>query len=259
MKQIISGAKGFTILCKAQSKTYLPDILDLKDKVIKYFDCFNAMVQTDADGNTIASDAQNCFINLMEQGTQNLFIKNTSLSFFIPTYNLGKRYNVLKKIDLVNSYIENTGTTDKYIFISFYYNEPQVQNEWSEGQRTNIDYTEITMFSQLENKIYFPENRTLYNKQISNIICPWGEIVTTPSGKTTPTASQLTKFFLTLQKNNFKFIENIPLVAFVDETYIERLYLSNITFDLINSYVTFPESLRTSINGKAIFLNIEYK
>ncbi len=256
--QIASGAKTFTITVPSQSKVYLPDILDLKDRTIKYIDCVNGMIEYDNKGNALSSDTDGCYISLIQKGTQNLFIKGCTITNFIPFFRYGERDEILKEIDLINSFVENYSNQSKTLMFVFWYDEPQMMNPFYAGEPNNIDYVEIKQFDLLNNRIYFGENRTLLDKQISSFTFPFfsdGEFQT-PSNRKSVSTSVLLSSFLTLQKNNFMFIENVPLVLFTDYYFFNRIILQNVKFDFQNSYISLVPS--TSVDG-IYFANIEYK
>lgn len=258
MKYIASGAKGVTINVPAKSMVYLPDILDLKNKVIKYIDVCNSVLTIDRNGNTVANSVDNCYISLMEVGSQNLFYKDVNLLVLDFYKKFGKRELIGKKIDLINSYITNQGNSDINIFIVFWYDEPQVMKPYYEDQVNNVDYIEVKKFNTVENRLYFSENRTLLNKEIVNFtFVPYNII--SPSNNNSVGFSQYQVGFLTLQKNNFMFVENVPLFLFADFGVYSRMQLQNVQFDFINSYIDIPSNYASAIDGKCFFANVEYR
>lgn len=258
MKYIASGAKGVTINVPAKSMVYLPDILDLKNKVIKYIDVCNSFINIDKNGNIISNNVNNCYISLMEVGSQNLFYKDVNLLVLDSYKRFGKRELINKKIDLINSYITNQDIYDINIFIVFWYDEVKVMRPYYEDQVNNIDYIEVKKFSTVENRLYFSENRTLLNKEIVNFTFIPNTIVT-PSNNITVDYSQYQAGYLTLQRNNFMFIENIPLLLFSDYGVYSRMQLQNVQFDFINSYIDVPSNYASAIDGKCFFANVEYR
>lgn len=258
-RQIASGAKTFTMVLPQYSKTYLPDILDLKDRTIKYIDCLNGMIEYDVNGNALSNDVDNCYISLMQHGTQNLFVKGCKVSRFSPMKRVGEREEILKKIDLINSFVENTNSEPITLLFVFWYDEPQIMNPYSADQINNIDYVEIKQFDPLNNRMYFGENRTLTNKQIVSFTFPINldsEQYKTPSNKLAISNDVFSKSFLTLQKNNCMFVENVPLCLFTTDYFYNRIILQNVQFDFQNSYIRV--SPNTEIDG-VYFANVEYK
>lgn len=258
MKYIASGAKGVTINVPRQTTIYLPDILDLKNKSIKYIDVCNGFINEDRNGNIISYHVKDCYISLMEVGTQNLFYKDVNLLVLDSFKRFGKRELINKKIDLVNSYITNQGVYDLNIFIVLWYDEPQVMRPYYEEQVNNVDYIEVKKFNSVENRLYFSENRTLLNKEIVNFTFITNNIVS-PSNGVTVGFSQYQVGFLTLQKNNFMFVENVPLLLFSDYGVYSRMQLQNVQFDFINSYIDVPSNYASAIDGKCFFANVEYR
>lgn len=258
MKYIASGAKGVTINVPAKSMVYLPDILDLKNKAIKYIDVCNSILSIDRNGNNVDYNVDNCYISLMEVGSQNLFYKDVNLTTIDPFSKLGMRSLIDKKIDLVNSYITNQGNNNINIFIVFWYDEPQVMRPYYEDQVNNVDYIEVKKFNTVENRLYLPESRTLINKEIVNLTFIPDTLIS-PSNNTTVGYSQYKVGFLTLQRNNFMFVENVPLFLFSDNEVCFRMQLQNVQFDFINSYIDIPSSQASAMNGKCFFANVEYR
>lgn len=258
MKYIASGAKGVTINVPRQTTIYLPDILDLKNKSIKYIDVCNGFINVDRNENIISDHVKDCYISLMEVGTQNLFYKDVNLLVLDSFKRFGKRELINKKIDLVNSYITNQGVYDINIFIVFWYDEPQVIRPYYEDQVNNVDYIEVKKFNSVENRLYFSENRTLLNKEIVNFTFITNNIVS-PSNSVTVGFSQYQVGFLTLQKNNFMFVENVPILLFSDYGIYSRMQLQNVQFDFINSYIDVPSNYASAIDGKCFFANVEYR
>ena len=261
MIQSASNAKGFTIKVNAYSKTYLPDILDLKDKTIKFIDIVSGsgVINKDLNENTISTNLLGCYINVMEQGTQNLFIKGVSLNMLNPFYRRGERELINKKIDMINSYIENDTNTSKNIYVVVWWDDPDISNGYNEIENENIDFVEVSQFDSLTNKCYFPDNRTLIGKQISFFNFNLNGSFVTPTMNTNVDGSDMESCFVTLIKNNYKFVENVPLSLFTTYMMYNVVKLQNVVFDLQNSYISFPQSIASNINGKVFFVNVEYK
>lgn len=258
---LAAGAIGKTITLKANTKTYLPDILDLKGKVIKYIDVLNGAVDYDSDGQTITTGYLNgCYLNLLKADTKELFIKNEPLTNFQYIVRRGVRDNILKIVDFPNSWIENTGNADVNVFIVFWYDDFQIANIYSEDDKTNIDSFEVEQFNNTQKKMMFDENRTMYDKQIQDffvILNDQGFI--TPRSKTSVNDTVIKSSYLTLQKNNFEFLRNIPLVLFANDNVYHRIKLQNVVFDFSNSYITIPAAYAANVTGKSYFFNVEYK
>ena len=261
MIQSASNAKGFTIKAKAFSKTYLPDILDLKDKQIKFIDIVagSGVINKDLAENTISSNLNGCYINIMEQGTQNLFLKGVSLNMLNPFYRRGERELINKKIDMINSYIENDTNTGKNIYVVVWWDDPNISNGYNELDNENIDFIEVSQFDSVTNKCYFPDNRTLIGKHISFFNFNLSGSFVTPTMNTNVSDTDMESCFVTLIKNNYKFVENVPLSLFTTYMMYNVIKLQNVVFDLQNSYIAFPPSIASNVTGKVFFVNVEYK
>lgn len=258
--QTASCAKGFAVEVKAYSKTYLPDILDLKDKTIKYIDVCNGVINKDIYENSISSniDIDSCYLSLMEHGTQNLFIKDVNINNFVPFYKNGERDIVLKKIDLINSFIQNNSNKDVVIYFVFWYDDTRIANVISKNEAPFVDFTEVAQFDPLTNKCYFPDNRTLIGKKISYFDFNIRGNFVTPNMKTNVDNTDMVSSYLTLVKNNYMFVENVPLVLFTTINMMNVIKLQNVIFDLQNSYISFPQSIKANVTGKVFFCNVEY-
>lgn len=259
--KLAAGAIGRTIIAKANTTTYLPDILDLKGKVIKYIDVLNDSVDYDSDGNAItAGQINDCFLNLMKVDTKELFIKDEPASNFQFSVRNGQRDNILKIVDFPNSFVVNTSNSDITLFVVFWYDDFSISNIWSDDDKTNIDSFEVWQFNATQQKIMFDENRTMYDKEIQDFYVVLNEnTFTTPKNKTSVTDTTLRSSYLTLQRNNFEFLRNIPLVLFSNRYIYDRIKLQNVVFDFSNSYITVPSSLVSAVTGKSYFFNVEYK
>lgn len=257
--QLATGAKGVTIPVPAYSKIYLPDILDLKDKNIKFLDCLNNIISADREGNAITTNINGVFVNLMQKETQKLFFKNLPVSQLCFPTTYGERKIVNRYIDLINSFVVNETANDVNLFFVFWYDDNKVSNPYSETQENNIDSVEVRQFSQVENKVYFDEQRTLVGKQITFFDFDLTGGFTTPQNNTCVGSSVLYSSFLTLQKNNYKFVENVPLACFSSMYLFNKICLSNVVFDFTNSFIEFPISEQANVIGKAFFANVYYK
>lgn len=260
MKYLASGAIGTTITAKAGQITYLPEIQDLRGKTIKYIDCVNGLTTQDVKGTAITANPEGVFLTLMQKGTKNYFVKDCPISNYMLSVRKGNRDNVIRIVDFSNSFVDNKTNSDVVLYLVFWYDDEKLSNLYDETQPTNIDAFEVSQFSANENRFYFQENRTLYNKEIQLFTVPfYSSSFVAPSGKTTVSQSVIKDSFVTLQKNNFQFLRNVPLMLFVSDDYVDRIILQNIVFDFTNSYIEIPTSLIASVSGKAYFINCEYK
>ena len=259
--QTASCAKGFSVKVKAYSSVNLPDILDLKDKTIKYIDVMNGVINKDLNDDYISSNnaLESCYINLMEKGTQNLFIKDLSINTLNPFFKQGERDIVLKKIDMLHSFIQNNSANDLNIYFVFWYDDISIANVIQQNKANFMDFVEVSQFDSVSNKSYFPDNRTLIGKKISFFDFNIRGGFKTPNMKTNVANSDMLSCYLTLVKNNYMFIENVPLVCFTTINMINVIKLQNVVFDLQNSYIAFPNSVKANVAGKVFFCNVEYQ
>ena len=258
---LAAGAIGRTILAKANSKTYLPDVLDLKGKVIKYIDCLNDLAIEDRDGVSITAGQQNnVFLSLIKSGTQEIFIKNVPLSNYQISERKGIRDNISRVVDFPHSWVENNSASDVVLFLVFWYDDIQISNLYSAADQTNIENFEVAQFSSTQQRMLFDEDRTLVNKEIQDfIVYDNTNAFTTPTGRTSVTGTDLASSYLTLVKGNFKFIRNVPLILFKNSDTYDRIKLQNIVFDFSNSYIDVSSTTAAAVAGKSYFFNIEYK
>lgn len=258
---LAAGAIGRTILVQANSKVYLPDILDLKGKVIKYLDCVNDLATEDSDGVTLTTGQINdVYINLMKSETQEIFIKNVPLSNFQVSERKGIRDNISRVVDFPNSWLENRSNSDVVLFLVFWYDDIQISNLYSAAERTNIESFEVEQFNAIQNKMLFDEDRTLTNKEIQDFyIFDNTNAFITPTGKTSVTGADVANSYLHLVKGNFQFVKNVPLILFKNSDTYDRIKLQNIIFDFSNSWIEISPSSAANVNGKSYFFNIEYK
>lgn len=256
---LAAGAIGRTIFAPANSKTYLPDILDLKGKVIKYIDCMNGLVDEDKHGIQITGGYMtDTYLNLMKADTKEIFIKDEPLVNFQLSERRGIRDNILKVVDFPNSYIENPSNNDVFLFLVFWYDDFNLANIYSDTDLTNIDSFEVTQFNSTQNKMLFDENRTMYNKEIQDFYTILDNF-TTPKNMQSVAPSDMICSYLTLVKNNFEFVQNVPLSLFSNMYIYDRIKLQNIVFDFTNSFIEISPNAAANVAGRSYFFNVEYK
>lgn len=261
MNMLAAGAIGRTIIAKANSKTYLPDILDLKGKVIKYIDCLNDLAVLDRDGVTITTGQQNTvFLNLIKSASQEIFIKNVPLSNYQVSERKGIRDNISRVVDFPHSWILNESNSDVVLFLVFWYDDIQISHLYSASDRTNIESFEVSQFNSTQQRMLFDEDRTLVDKEIQDfLVYDNTSAFVTPTGKTSVTGNDLKSSYLTLVKGNFEFVRNVPLILFKNSDTYDRIRLQNIVFDFSNSYIDVSSTVAAAVAGKSYFFNIEYK
>jgi hypothetical protein len=239
MNKLVSGAIGFTVPLNS-NKIYLPDILDLKDKRIKHIDLCD-MVQITADGKTCTTgSASGCYLNIQEQNTKELKIKSLSVEMLRLSKNSGNRIFINKIIDFPNSFIEWNGTIypDRHLFFVAWFDEPKIMHRVVETGKTAIDSFEVLTTNNPNKKFFFGENRTLFNRMFQNILFYSPDSIgTTPKGYKPVRKGTERNSFVTLQKENYQFIRNVPLYIFDQQSVTYPIRLQNVEFDFTNSFI----------------------
>ena len=235
----------------------MPDIYDLKNKVIKYIDVCDTL-NTDIAGNSVDS-SNNGFINLIEKDTSNLKINDLSLSMLALSQNQGNRYKINFKVDLVNSYIEWKGEVDptKCIYLVFWFDEPKTMNAIN-SDNVCIDSFEIPINAANVREVMLRENRTLYQKKFRNLLLLASDSLgmITPENRTSITEYQSSKVFITLQLNNYAYVRDVPIYLFNQQNVRNEIRLQNIVFDFTNSYLRFPPN--TDLSNTSVCFNAVY-
>ncbi len=257
MNELVSGAIGVSIQLNA-TKIYMPDIFDLRDKVIKYIDVCDELIQ-DLEGRQI--DASNSgFINLVEKDTTNLKINDLPLDMLSLSENKGNRFKINFKCDLVNSYINWEGETNqnKSIYIIFWFDEPKTMQQIT-NNNVKIDSFEIPIIANGIREVSFKENRTLYRKKFRNLLlfAPSISNMITAEGNNSMTDTQSKNIFLTLQLQNYAYIRHIPIYVFKQNAVNFEIRLQNVEFDFTNSYLEMPSGL--SYSGTSVMFNAVYQ
>lgn len=236
MKKLISGAISVSVPFMANdNKVFFPDVADIRGKRIKHISVYKAPY-----------DANSAFVTLKEMNTQTELIKG------IPIGLLHFDENPLfinKIIDLTHSFIDVSriplvDRNGSLTFV-FWFDEPKIWAKIPEKKnRTEIHPIELKLTGK---KTYFAENRDLHNKLFQNLIFSRPDF--TPSGNET---TGYLDCFITLCKNNYEFIQRIPLEYFYQRETDSQLRLQNISFDFQKSYIetTDPDNY-----GKSLFFN----
>ena len=258
MQKFVSGAIGFYVPYTNERRIYLPDIQDLKGKRIKHIDV--VPLTKAPDETTLISNyaAYDFYLNLLEKNTNDFKIKDLPFNQLDISVNKGNKFFVNKIVDFPNSYIENQSSvvpSGEAIYMVAWYDEPTIMEIVRIDGKTEYDSFEVIANTAPNGVFLFGENRTLYNKKFRNILFPFfGQNAATPKGNT---STAETNAFVTLQKNNFAYIRNVPVRCFYQNTDNYQLRLQNITFDFTNSYVAVAPSLAASIAGEAFMFNCE--
>ena len=267
MNKLVSGAIGVPVKI-TDTRISLPDILELKGKRIKHIDFADAVLQTVSGDNGVAnvlpaSSLSGAFLNLMEQNTQEYKIKGMPLKNLALSVNYGNRPFINKIVDFPNSYIDfpmllqYPALQDKIIFLVFWYDEPQIMQRIQEAGKTVIQNFEVDVFDTNFRKIGFGDNRTLTNKKFRNLFFHYlNGYGTTPAGKKLITLTDAQRSFITLQRENLKFVRNVPVYLFYQVNNYYPVRLQNITFDFLNSYIEVAPAVSLQANS-CFFFNAE--
>ncbi len=266
MNKLVSGAIGVPVEITG-NRIKLPDVLDLKGKRIKHIDFCDFTTETVTGKkctglmiyNEGASTEQSAYLNIIEQNTRVLKIKDMSLNLLRVSRRKGNREFINKIIDFPNSYITLTGTPEygKHIFLVFWYDEPKNMHQVIETGRTEVDSFEIQIRNPQLRRIPFGENRTLFQRMYQNIIL-FAPITsgTTPLGNPSVAVEKSHNTFITLQRENMKYIRNIPVSLFNQTDNVFPIRLQNIKFEFLNSYLEVAPGVELT-QGEAWAFNVE--
>lgn len=253
MNKLVSGAIGVSIKVTGD-KIYLPDILDLKDKRIKHIDLCDSLTY-DSDGNVIATNVSGT-LDLIEKNTKELKTRGLSLSMLSLSNNKGNRFFVNKIIDMPVSYISLSNSTpnlNKYIFLLFWFDEPKVMRNVIETGKTTIDNFEVVIPNLTNNRYMFGENRNLFNKMFQNIMFCGTTGIKTPGGNTSVADSLSLCSFITLQKDNYAYMRDVPVYVFDQRATTYGLRLQNVMFDFTNSFIKVGDKTNLVANQSFFF------
>ncbi|MCG3177070.1 MAG: hypothetical protein MOGMAGMI_02036 [Candidatus Omnitrophica bacterium] len=251
---LVSAAISVSIEVNA-GKIYLPDVLDLKGKIIKAIDWVSECA-SDWDGNACDSSGAGLYLNLMKNETQQLFIKGAPLSLFDFAKTQGDRIRINEVVDLPNSFFECSNITGKRIILVFWYVDAKTANIYTESDDYNFESFDVVVRGNEVNTIPFGENRSLYNKYFKNLIVQ--DVVTTANARTSVPAVAYRNTYMTLQKDNYKFVRNLPLcmlnsVTSSGQNVASPIRLQNIQFEFNNSYLTVSPSYLSSLTAATAF------
>lgn len=273
--ELMKKAYSFEISCNELQTTYFKKIDKLRGKKIKYIDLISSAVGTTytPNGNLIdSSHTNNTFITLIENGTTNKVIDNTSISLFVPYgyYYTQERILINKIIDWEQSFINSTSTikaetpTNFYLYFVVWYEDENLFS--SSTIHDNIKYYPMECVFRNGNnidKMYFSENFVLKNSK---------NILTLKVGynNKTPLTNLDNSFskqigkngFLNLSYKNDVFLYNVPLTSFTPQQFnwnMKEINFSNMKFDVTESYILIPQNLlQTSWGNSGMFFNVGY-
>lgn len=241
-------------------KNYIPFNEELKNRVIRYVDMVipAALPQSNA---TVFDNFDAATLTLADYNGNAYVGYNLPLNRLNPTYHLGKRLPIDKKLSFQNSYIEvNAAVNASFAVMVVYYDAP----EYAQVNTTNdlaVESFEVTIKSAIFKNL-LPDNRTLVNKRFKQIAIP--EAVTvTPSYSECGNDLAFDYAFITLIKDNYLILDNVPLLLFKEPYYLYSINFRNITFDFINSYITVGgdggNEDAEELVGKSVFINVLYE
>jgi len=254
---LVSGAIGVELQLNVnEKKIYLPDVLFLRDKNIKYIDIFNSSILPKVlSGNSTSAEVEQMKITLYDKSNQYEFVQNLLLyNLSYSNSNNANRLLFNRKLDLQKCFVDVSNIADadllnKSVYFVFYYDEPIFTNlKYIDSPKKIIKSLELKLNGL---KTYFLENRDLVNLSFCDLQLSFPKF--TAIGNTGITEGLQSKHFLTLSHKNKEFFYRVPINLFFQ--YKKRsfvLTLQNIKFDLLNSYI---ESVDLTNDTKSIYFN----
>lgn len=257
-KKYVSGAIGYYLPLNKVGQNFFPFIPELKGRTILYIDFCPTLTSGIQRTQTINSDLSGT-LNLMEHGTNNLFIKDCAVKEFAQPYNFGKRLPINKVVDFENSFVNCAQNPSGGYFFVFWYYDEKVANKTAENEQTDLIGFEVVTNSRNRNyslgRYYFGENRTLVRKKYANLF-----VQNFQNNPKSPNGYEINNYineaFVTLQNNNYMFIKDVPLVLFCQQGWTEVLTLQNVEIDFYQSYVTMPNA-GDVLNNSCIFITAQ--
>ena len=257
----VTAIKTILVPINKTGKNYIPFNEELKNRVIRYVDMVmpDALPQSSAAVFTAFDYAT---LSLSDYNGNAYVGYNLPLQRLNPVYHLGVRIAIDKKLSFQNSYIEVTSpvVSTSYAVMVVYYDMP----EYAQVNTTNdlaLESFDVPIKSAIFKNL-MPDNRTLVNKRFKQIAIP--ELVTiTPSFSECGNDKAFKVAYMTLIKDNYLILDNVPLLLFKEPYYLQSINFRNITFDFINSYITLggdgTNSDAIELVGKSIFINVLYE
>lgn len=231
--QLISGAYGCELVIQPGQKTiYFPDISVLRGKVIKHIDVCDDMTLS---RNSLAiANVSGATITLRTASSQINIIENLNISELSNSIRLGNRMAFNHKFDLAKSFI-TLATNDlveaKAIMFIFWYDEPGIRKAISTS-KTEISSFEVTL---RQSRTMFTDEKKLKSRRFRNLLLGFPAL--TPNNATGISSDTAKKAYITLQRGNLQFIQNVPLYSFYQAALYEPILLENIIFDFTNSFI----------------------
>lgn len=261
-KNLITAIKTVLVPINNAGKNYIPYNDELQDRVIRYIDIVTPIALPNSSA-AVFTQFNNATLTLADVVGNSYFAYNVPVKRYNPESNLGVRTPINKKISFQNSYIEINAigaVAPSYAVLVIYYDAP----EFAQVNTTNdlaVESFEVSIKSATFKNL-LPDNRTLVNKRFKQIAIPTG-VTITPSFAECGNELALNCAYITLIKDNYLILDNVPLLLFKEPYYLENLNFRNIKFDFINSYITVggngANEDANALVGKSVFFNILYE
>ena len=247
-RQMISGAIGFEVVVNPGVRSIpFPDLAILRGKTTRMIDICDELSLSPTQLTPYAGETK---LFLMKNGTQKFFIDALPGEQLKTSLRKGNRILISEVVDLPKSYIllpQNNADTPRSLYFVFWYDEPAVLSPVTHN-RTDINSFEIE-FRQRRN--YFKENQTLRDRRFQNILLSFPTL--TAENREGIAQDTAYKSYLTLQRHQLQFFQQVPLYLFDQTTHAYTLNFENIQFDFTNSFL---EVISPTANDlKSVFFN----
>ena len=249
-----SGIIGVEIELQPNVYSYaFPDVAILRGKKIRHIVIANPFISISPSGKELftfyESAPDNVFFSFTKRGTQEFVIdKLGAHNLFNPTSSMLLLDNIfdlpMSRIDIDRS----EEITESSIYLLFLYEEPLVSNPVPQPNN-RISFFDI----QIErSRTFFQENHNLRNNRFESIL--FVPVKKNPSGVPAADESIAARTFLTLQRNNLQFFQQVPVNFFSQASNYFLYQLQNIVFDFPNSFIDVV-NFDGEERGKTLFFN----
>lgn len=250
----ISASKTVFVKINNIGKNHLPDVEDLKDRVIKYVDIV-PMSSIPYDASAVGFQSMDAILTLADKIGNAYPYKDIPANRFNPSANLGARPEIGRCISLPNSYIDIQDPADvgKVAVFVFFYDMPGFS---SVDRSVNVLVDSIeTPIRTIDQRNLMPDLRALAGKKYRNF--SFSAPQKTLTGATGVTTAEARNCYVSLYKGNYAVLDLLPLPELYDVYYLEQLTFNNIIFDLNNSFVVVGGN--NNYVGKSVYLNVAYE
>lgn len=248
--QLVSGAYGLEIVVSPGQQTiYFPDVAVLRGKRIKHIDLVNDITNSKS-GLPIANLGGT--LTLRTAQSQVDIIDKMNFVEIANSARKGNRIAFNHMFDFSKSYVHipnNNLVADAALYFVIWYDEPAVRRA-SAKPVNEIQFFEVQL---KQNRTMFREENKLRGKRFRNILLSFPTV--TPTGYAGISEASAKRMFITLQKGNFQFFQNVPLYLFYQYVLYEQLKLENITFDFTNSFIDIVNPVDAT-DYKSVFFNV---